>query len=193
MATSPVVLTPPRTQTRWTYHDLDRLPDELERYELWEGELIMSPSPTMAHQEIVMRLIKRFVLHDPDNERGQYLTAPADVVLRENITVQPDVFWIASGRTDIIAHERVMGAPDLCIEVLSRSSIEADQERKPRYYADAGVREYWLLDPVAQTVTVYALGSNTHTVYQSGATVTSALPELEGLSLDVAGVFKELP
>ncbi len=184
---------PPDIQTRWTYRDLDRLPADLMRYELWEGELIMTPAPNVAHQTLVMRIVRLFVLHDPQQALGSTFTAPMDVVLGEDITVQPDVVWIARANAGIITHERIMGAPDLCVEVTSPATAYADKDRKLRYYSEAGVREYWLADPEARTLTLYAPGRNTHTVYQPGAVARSALPELEGLTVEVGALFAGLP
>ncbi len=184
---------PPRTQTRWTYHDLDDLPADLVRYELWEGELIISPAPTITHQEVAKRLLKLFTLHDPKEHLGVYYAAPADVVLDENLSLQPDVFWIANANRSIITPERIMGAPDLCVEVLSPSTAYADKSRKLHYYTQAGVRECWLVDPEAGTLTVYVLGTKTHVVYEAGAVARSSLPELAGLEVDVAKLFAALP
>lgn len=65
--------TPPDIQTRWTYRDLDRLPADLVRYKLREGELIMTPAPNVAQQTLVMRIVRLFVLHDPQQALGSTL------------------------------------------------------------------------------------------------------------------------
>ncbi len=188
-----MAVTRTRTQTQWTYHDLDDLPDDLVRYELWEGELIMAPAPVTAHQELVKRILKLFVKYDPDEAKGTYYDAPLDVVLSESISLQPDFLWIAPTNAGIIQPERIMGAPDLVVEVLSPATADADRGRKRGYYASAGVREYWLVDPETRTLTIHALGSQTYTVYEPGAVARSALPELEGLQAEVAGLFADLP
>jgi Uma2 family endonuclease len=181
-----------RTQSDWTYRDLDDLPADLERYELWEGELIISPAPTVNHQELVGRIHSLFVMFDPQKSRGRYFVAPVDVILGEKITVQPDMLWVAKANEDIIKDKHIVGAPDLCIEVMSPGSEEDDRDRKRRYYAEGGVREYWLLDSVGRTLSIYDLGRNTHTVYEEGALAQSTLPELAGLTVDVRELFAGL-
>ncbi|MBN1966205.1 MAG: Uma2 family endonuclease [Anaerolineae bacterium] len=181
----------PKLQT--AYELIEQLPDHVTRYEIWDGELIVTPAPTLSHQTLSKRLVRILVLHDPEEAIGAYFYAPMDVILLERTTVQPDVFWIAKANEGIIQPKHIIGAPDLCIEVISPSTEYADRERKFGYYRDGGVREYWLVDPAAQTLTVYALGSSTHTVYGVGATAHSGLTELAGLTVDVAKLFEDLP
>lgn len=179
----------PASQYSMTYHDLDTLPDYITRYELWEGELRMSPSPTSEHQMLSMRLTLTFGTFDPDFERGLFFYSPLDVVLRENVVVQPDFFFVVKSRREIVQEKRVMGPPDLCIEILSPKTSAYDLSRKRRYYEEAGVREYWLLDSVAQALTVYGLAAGITTEYRPGRMAVSTLPELEGLQVDIARLF----
>jgi Uma2 family endonuclease len=176
----------PTSQYHLTYRDLDTLPDYIRRYELWEGELIMSPAPSIEHQVLVTKLLQILTLHDPQFERGIYVPAPVDVVLRENITVQPDIVYLSRAKMDLIREGRVFGAPDLCIEVLSPSTSAYDLSRKRRYYQGAGVREYWLVDPVERTLTIHGLVAGSKTEYGVGRAAISTLPEFEGLEVDLA-------
>lgn len=183
-----------KAQTLWTYHDIDRLPDDLMRYELWNGELIMTPAPSMRHQTIVRRLLWALAAFDPDLERGEYYTAPADVVLAENWSFQPDIFFVSHERLNIVKAQRVMGAPDLCIEILSPSTTQHDATRKRKAYAGAGVREYWLVDPFSEVVSVYVLDGESYALrgeFSSGETLTSAV--LEGFTYEVGALFANLP
>ncbi|MBN1284858.1 MAG: Uma2 family endonuclease, partial [Anaerolineae bacterium] len=144
---------PPLSQYDMTYHDIAALPDFITCYEIWEGELVMNPAPSINHQEISAKLMLAFGAHDPERSRGRYFHAPIDVVLREDITVQPDIVYVSRKRDDIIKGQHILGAPDLCIEILSPRTVDDDLNRKRRYYRENGVREYWIVNPFAHTVT----------------------------------------
>ena len=137
-----------------TYEDYCRAPDD-KRYELLNGELMMVPAPNMKHQEILGRLhveLHRFV---QEHDLGKVYVAPVDVVLSANDVVQPDVLFISRARADRITDANVQGAPDLVIEILSPSTANRDLEDKHELYGRHGVLEYWIIDPVAETVTVH--------------------------------------
>jgi Uma2 family endonuclease len=125
------------------------LPDE-PRCELLRGRLYLSPSPTTAHQAAVAQLwtiLNRLALQTG----GMAFVAPLDVTLAEHSVVQPDVIFISHERREI-ALERIEGAPDLVVEVLSPSTVGRDRGEKQQLYASAGVDEYWLVDPAAEQI-----------------------------------------
>ncbi len=141
---------------KFTVHDYMATSDT-ERYELIEGELLVPPSPATEHQRIVVRLVLE--LHNFVTQRGlgEVFVAPLDVVLSEHNVLQPDILFISNERMSIVT-DRVRGAPDLVIEVLSPSSEARDRTLKATVYARYGVREYWLVDPTTHTVDVFTLG-----------------------------------
>ena len=79
---------------------------------------------------------------------------PFDVVLSDTDVVQPDLLFVSNERANIITDENIQGAPDLVVEILSPSTAERDQTFKRSLYAKHGVKEYWLVDTDAKTVTV---------------------------------------
>jgi Uma2 family endonuclease len=112
------------------------------------------------------------------------LDAPTDVLLPGLATpVQPDVIFVVKERLDIIKEERVEGAPDIVVEVLSPGNWLVDRREKFRVYAKAGVREYWIVDPKARTVELFCLRGSTYALtgkYGAGETVRSeVLPGFE--------------
>lgn len=147
-----------KEKTRLTYEDYVKIPDE-KRYELIEGELYMVPAPDFYHQ-ILSRNIE-FLLWDFVKKRnlGVVVHAPVDVVLTPEDVFQPDILFISNEKRDIITEKNVQGAPDLVIEILSPSSQERDKIVKRTLYARHGVREYWIVDPVAKKVEIMTLGS----------------------------------
>ncbi len=142
---------------RFTYQDLAQLPDDGKRYELADGELVVSPAPTYDHQRIVWQF-SRLLMRAEDAGFGQGVVSPIDVVFGRYATTQPDLLFIGRERLHIIANGRVQGAPDLIIEILSPWTREHDLGWKKTLYAREGVRYYWVVDPIAQSVMSFTFG-----------------------------------
>ena len=146
-------------QGQWTYADCARLPDDGMRYEVIRGELFMSPDPRPLHQ-VVITLISYFLVGFLRvNRLGKTFVSPIDVVLPQQLgdPVQPDIVFIANERLSIVGKLNIQGAPDLVMEVLSPSNPEYDRTLKYEIYAEAGVPEYWIVDPHERTIEVFAL------------------------------------
>ena len=143
---------------RFTYADYLNLPEE-SRYEILDGDLLMSPSPTTVHQGIVKKLTRILGRILEDSGAGEVFVAPCDVILSETDVVQPDVFFVSAERSTIVKEKGVFGAPSLVIEVLSPATAERDRTVKAKLYARAGVKELWLVDPDSKTIEVLQLGA----------------------------------
>ena len=183
-----MVTTKPTTQL--TYEDYLETPDD-ERWELLNGELHMAPSPSMPHQIINTRLGSRLLAFVENRDLGKVITAPADVALSETNVVQPDLFFVSREREQIITHANIQGAPDLAVEIRSPSTDERDRTVKRKLYAQHGVKEYWLVDPDAMTVTVLVLSEGAFEeagVYHKGQILTS--PTLKGFSVNLDDIFR---
>jgi len=148
-----------RTPAKLTYTDYLTWPDDGRRYELYEGELQMVPSPSVTHQRLCRNL--EFLLGEFVNshQRGEVLHAPLDVLFSEETFVQPDIVFVSRERSHIIAPEHITGAPDLVIEVLSPGTERRDRTYKLQLYCRYGVRECWLVDPETETIEVLGLSS----------------------------------
>jgi Uma2 family endonuclease len=129
--------------------DYEALPDE-PRCELIFGRFYVSPSPTSLHQMLVL-LLARLLDDIAVASGGLALTAPMDVALDEHSVVQPDLIYLLAEHRDR-AVERVEGAPDLVVEVLSPGTARRDRGEKLRLYAESGVREYWIVDPAERQI-----------------------------------------
>lgn len=140
-----------------TYDDLAQLPDDGKRYELLEGELVVSPAPMRRHQRAVMELAL-FLARARDAGFGDVYIAPFDVVFEPHNVTEPDLLFVRRERLDIITDTNVQGAPDLVIEVLSPSSADRDLRAKRQIYAKFRVPYYWIVDPEARNVQVLTLG-----------------------------------
>ena len=140
-----------RPATKLTYEDYRKTPDD-ERWELLNGELIMPPSPTIAHQRVSRRLERRLDTFVEERGLGEVFYAPCDVVLSDVNVVQPDLLFVSTEQAHIITRENIRGAPDLVVEILSPSTASRDWRDKLDLYAEHGVKEYWVVDPDAQRV-----------------------------------------
>jgi len=146
-------------QGRWTYEDYCRLPDDGRRYEVLGGELYVSPAPSWKHQAALRNLSFLLGLYLEEHPLGTYGFAPIDVILPGGLAtpVQPDLIFLVNERRHLIQDQVVNGAPDLIVEILSPSSEQVDRRTKLNAYAKAGVREYWLADPIERFIEVLVL------------------------------------
>lgn len=167
-----------------TYDDLRATPEDGRRYELLGGEILVTASPTTKHQRAVKRLEDR--LFDAEEAgQGTMWAAPIDVYLDEHNVVVPDLIFVRADRQQIVSDEKIEGAPDLVVEVLSPSTARTDIGRgtkgKLRLYERFGVPYYWLVDPTRETIAVYTLHEGSYpeppVVYASGALVCPLFPD----------------
>ena len=174
---------------RFTYEDYLLTPDD-RRYELVDGDLLLTPAPTPHHQLVAGHLFAALLEFVRGRSLGKVIVAPCDVVLSRFDVVQPDILFIRSERLFIIGEKNIQGAPDLVIEVLSPSTEDRDRTMKTKLYARSGVRELWIVDPSAKTVEIFSgAGSELHsTAVVSGAeTLRTAI--LPGLEIPLLQVF----
>jgi len=143
-----------KKKKHWTYEDYFAL-DDGNRYEVFEGELIMTPAPRTFHQRLSHRLDNLLSTFVQNNKLGVVFYSPTDVVFGEDIVLQPDLLFILKERLDIIGEKAILEAPDLVIEILSESTAQIDTVRKKRIYAEYGVREYWIVDPDDHSIEVF--------------------------------------
>ncbi|MBE3588748.1 Uma2 family endonuclease [Desulfofundulus thermocisternus] len=138
---------------KFTYEDYLLLPED-KRYEIIGGDIFMTPSPKRAHQKVSRNLTTILWSYVKDHALGEVYEAPFDVLFGQNDVVQPDIMFVARNNLSIIGENNIQGAPDLIIEILSPSSAERDLFLKKKLYARHAVKEYWIVDPGARTVTV---------------------------------------
>jgi Uma2 family endonuclease len=138
--------------------DYLRMAETNRPLELVYGVLREPPAPFYGHQAMVTRMaaaLHRFV---DRHALGAVCVAPVDVVLDHDgaLVVQPDIIFVSNARSAILS-DRVWGAPDLTVEVLSPGTAKRDRTNKLEWYREYGVRECWLVDPVVPTVEVVCL------------------------------------
>ena len=175
---------------KFTYDDYRTAPAD-KRYELLGGDLIMVPAPNLRHQEVQFRLgqaLGRFIL---DHELGKLFYAPCDVVLSDTDVVQPDLLFVSREREHLLSGgENVRGAPDLMVEILSPATADRDRGYKRELYGRHGVTEYWLVDPIAEAVSLHRQqGGVLAVIHTSGRDQTLRSPLLGGLELRLDDIF----
>ena len=136
---------------RKTVADYSRLPEGTP-IQLIGGEFIMSPSPVRKHQRISMRLGAQLYNVVSPRKLGEVYSAPFDVHVSRSDVYQPDLLFVSSEHLDYLEEDGVHGPPDLVIEVLSRSTAGFDLLLKKDGYETFGVKEYWIIDPVEQSI-----------------------------------------
>ena len=182
-------MTIPNPVVKFTYEDYLNAPED-KRYELLDGELVMTPAPGERHQSVSILLGSKLFQFAYENSLGRIYHAPFDVVLSDVDVVQPDLLFVSNERDHIITPANIQGAPDLIVEILSPSTAERDKTFKRTLYANHGVKEYWMVDPTTKDITVLFLGECGYEVVDTcgeGATLTS--PVLQDFALNIGDLF----
>jgi len=175
---------------RYTYADYQQLPEGAP-YELIHGHLVMSPSPSVKHQRLVLDLCCLLDKYVEDQSEGEVVPGPLDARLADDTVVQPDVLYVSPDHADRIGEQEIDGAPDLVMEVISPSTSHRDVFDKKRLYETHGVPEYWIVDPDSETVEVHTLTGEAYTLHQrfvEDGTAASAL--LDDFMIDLSTLFR---
>jgi Uma2 family endonuclease len=177
----------PQTSIKLTYEDYASIPDDDRRHEIIDGEHYVNPAPNIRHQIISMRLAIAIGNVVNENDLGHIFAAPTDVEVTTYDIAQPDLFFIGKSRAHLLTDQRLVGAPDLVIEILS-SNRDYDERLKYRTYERAGVLEYWIVDPFENAMRVFRRAGEPFQQVDVGETLTSTL--LPGFSLSLHRLFR---
>jgi len=146
----------PAQPTEWTVEMVRALPDDGNRYEVIDGELFVTPAPSVLHQRAVRELLLLIEPYVRAHGIGEALMAPADVIVYgPRKFVQPDVFVVPLVNDAPMRAWTEVGRLLLTVEVLSPSTERTDRGRKRRVYKEKGVPEYWVVDTGARAVERY--------------------------------------
>jgi Uma2 family endonuclease len=180
-----------KEQEYYTYADYLSW-DGKERYEIIDGEAYMMAPPSRRHQDVSMALSAR-LFNYLEGKPCKVYAAPFAVRLnpapdnRDDTVVEPDISVICDPAK--LDDRGCNGAPDLIIEILSPSNFRYDWVTKFQKYREAGVKEYWIADPIDNILTVYVLKNNEYVVsaYEEKAVVPVTV--LPGCKIDLNTVF----
>jgi Uma2 family endonuclease len=175
---------------RYTYSDYASW-DDGKRYELIDGVIyLMSPAPTPAHQTICGELhaqLHSFLRGKPCKVFIAPLDVRLDAASGDNTVVQPDILVVCDQAK--VKGKNCKGVPDMVIEVLSLSTLGRDKVVKFNKYLQAGVREYWIVDPEGRNVTVNILKNGEYISKAYGGEETVPVNVLNGCQVDLKLVF----
>ncbi len=176
-------------ENRYTLEDIFNLPDG-QRAELIGGQIYIMSPPSRIHQKLVIKL-GQYLSNYIDSKGGscEVYTAPFAVILNqdEDTYVEPDISVICG--KEKLSDRGCEGAPDMVIEIVSPSSRRMDYNLKNALYAQAGVREYWIVDPAKERTTVYRYEEDAMPVI-SPFDQTLAVGILDGLQITIADLLK---
>ena len=149
----------------YTIKDIEALP-EGERAELIDGQMFRMDSPELAHQDILGELhvvVREYIRNH--SGKCEVFFSPCAVYINNDIYnyVEPDLLVICD--MDKLDRKGCHGAPDWLVEIVSPGSKKMDYIRKLFKYRTAGVREYWIIDPMKKMIKVYDFGRDTETDY----------------------------
>ena len=178
----------------WTPEEVDRLVDEREgrspRYELVDGELLVTPAPTGRHERIVAELFALLREYVMANRLGEVRFGRARITADSRF--EPDLFVVPSvdGKRPRIDDSAIIGV-SLVLEVLSPSSLRHDRFTKRRFFQRHGVPVYWIVDPDGESIEIWRPGDERPEVRDDVATW---LPETatSGFTLDIKQFFAEV-
>ncbi len=177
-------------QGSWTEQEYMRLPGN-RLIEFSDGRIEVLPMPSRRHQKIIMLLSRLLEVFVTSYNLGQVLIAPFKIRLWPEKVREPDIMFMLNTNLHR-CFEQYWESADLVMEVISPDDPERDTVRKKAEYAQAGIKEYWIINPINETIVVLTLegGSQQYreaAVYSNKDKVKSVL--LEGFSVDTAQVF----
>lgn len=187
-----------KMEKRYTYSDFMTWPDE-ECWEIINGiPYAMSPAPSRKHQAMVLELSRLFANHIKEQGGScKVYIAPFDVRLPEGsqtddqieTVVQPDIVIVCDNSK--LDDKGCKGSPDMVVEIASPSTVRRDMSEKLRLYEHHGVREYWLVLPGEQAVSVYSLDERQQYGKPEVYTPADEAPvrTMDGLTVKLADMF----
>lgn len=161
-------------------------------FQLINYDLIMSPSPIPIHQVISVKITQAIAnFLDHKNDEGFLVSAPMDVKFDDGNVLQPDILYISADRINELVKDRIEGAPDIVVEILSPSNAYYDLRQKKDIYEKFGVKEYIIVDPVQENADLYLLQDGVYHLHQKAQKneiLNSVI--LQGFGIELSKLFK---
>ncbi|MEQ1692915.1 MAG: Uma2 family endonuclease [Gemmatimonas sp.] len=136
----------------WTLAELDRLPDDGNKYELIDGALFVTPAPSPEHESLASHLLERLVRYVSAQGIGRVFT-PRAVVRVDGSEVEPDIM-VRPHTASVPRTWLEAPIPLLVVEIASRTTLRRDREQKRAFYLRSGVAEYWIVDRWSRSIRV---------------------------------------
>ncbi|QUI24555.1 type II toxin-antitoxin system Phd/YefM family antitoxin [Vallitalea pronyensis] len=181
--------------TKISYEDFLKISENSDdRFEYIDGEIYLLASPKVTHQNVLMELVGLFY-NFFNGKPCQPAFAPFDITLKrnaENINiVQPDLMIICDLEEHLNDRDYYMGVPTLAVEIISQSSRKKDYIKKLDLYMDCGVKEYWIVNPFNQEITIFSFTNKTITANRTFNLSEEAVSyHFEDLKVNMQQVFQ---
>ena len=189
MPASPPLL-PDRSRRDWTVDQVRALPDDGNRYEVIDGELLVTPAPSWLHQQAAMEFLFLVRPYAHRCALDCYI-APAEVAFSPRRSVEPDLFVVPRMDGRRATHFEEVQRLVLAVEVISPSSARADRYRKRHLYQSEDVPEYWIVDPDARFVERWRPGDDAPEILVESLAWTPQ-EDVEPLVIDLAALFRRV-
>lgn len=174
------------TRQRATAEEFWSLPESVLPVEYINGEIIMSPSPTIAHQSVSRNIFRGIDKSLPAEAADQIFYAPLDVVLPSGDVVQPDILFLAE---EDVRHAKERGrvrcVPLFVVEILSPGSVTLDAITKRELYEKNGVREYWIVNLGTRSIAQFVLRRKRYVLTELGESDVIRSAVLPGFEMTV--------
>ncbi len=171
------------------YSDYVAAPDDGKRYELVQGDLFVTPSPSPLHQRVSRRLMRQLEDYFHRRALGEVFDAPIDLILTNHDVLVPDLLVVSEPKH--ITKRGIEGPPLLIVEILSPSTRKQDRGVKARRYAELGVEHYWIVDPEKRCLECHRrAGRRFRPLHQAEGDTTLTHPDWDGLAIDLAALWR---
>lgn len=163
--------------------------ETLRVQELIYGTVRVAESPSPRHQDLLLEIAVLLRVFVGQHRLGSVWIAPLDVILdpRRGLIVQPDLFYVSNKRQDIVT-DRVWGAPDMVLEVMSPNPRIGDLQQRIQWFSEYGVRECWLVHQLTRDIEVLQLehhGPCSRRTYRGGERLNSTVLPFFSISAEV--------
>lgn len=138
---------------KWTIDDYLLLGEIKTPCHLINGEIILSPAPSIKHQQVSRQLFK--IMDAATSGKGELLYAPIDLYIDSINVFQPDLLYLSEGNRSSLTDRGVEGPVDIIVEIISPNNSYTDRIQKKKKYLDYGISEYWIVDPGNKSVEIY--------------------------------------
>jgi Uma2 family endonuclease len=178
----------------WSYAEFARLSIDPNRYEVIAGEVFVTPTPSLRHQEVSGSVFMQVRPFMEDHRIGKLLPGPLDVLFADGDYLAPDLLMVRLERLGILSDRGLEGVPDMVIEITSPVTAERDRGIKRERYAYFGVPHYWIVDPELRQVEVYQpwLDPRNPVVIAADGFSWQPYPGSLALEVDVREIFSRL-
>jgi Uma2 family endonuclease len=182
----------PASTQEWTADMARALPDDGKRYEVLDGELFVTPTPSLVHQWALLDLLRGIDAYVQREQLGRTLLSPADIEYSPRRLVQPDLFVVPFLPGHPPGDWREVRDLLLVVEVLSPGTAYADRHRKRHLYLDEGVPDYWIVDLDAQLIERWQQGEDRPHMCEDQI-VWQPRADREPLTIALSPLFRALP